>query len=62
MKTQHSHAYAQQCKTYYDKKLGCRVVTYHDACVFCGRKSAERTSYVNDPPRRKLPYFGAHLK
>nr|DAZ78201.1 MAG TPA: zinc finger protein [Caudoviricetes sp.] len=56
------HAYVTKAKNYYSKTKGCRVVKYHDTCIFCGRKSAERTSYVNDPPKRKLPYFGEHLK
>lgn len=56
------HTYNTNAKTYYDKENGYRIVKYHDTCIFCGQKLPERTSYMNDPPRRKLPYFGAHLK
>lgn len=55
------HAYTYHKIEYFDKKLNCRVVKYHDTCIFCGHRTPERTSYMNDPPKRKLPYFGQHL-
>ncbi|RJV73899.1 hypothetical protein DW751_09205 [Eubacterium sp. AM28-8LB] len=57
-----NHVYVTVSRSYYDKKLNCRVVKYHDTCIFCGRKSEERTAYMNDPPRRKMPCFGQRLK
>lgn len=56
------HAYVTKRHDYYDKQKGCRVVRDYDTCIFCGMKSKERVSYMNDPPKRKLPYFGPHLK
>nr|DAH02735.1 MAG TPA: Ogr/Delta-like zinc finger protein [Caudoviricetes sp.] len=56
------HAYVTVSHCYYDTKLNCRVVKYHDTCIFCGMRMKERTSYMNDPPKRKLPYFGPHLQ
>lgn len=56
------HAYVTRVKIYYDKKLECRVRKETDTCLFCGRLANERITYMNDPPRRKLPYFGPHLK
>ncbi|MCR0266163.1 hypothetical protein MKC73_19925 [[Clostridium] innocuum] len=53
------HAYITKCPIYYDKE--CRGIREYDICIFCGRKTEERLSYMNDPPKRKLPYFGPHL-
>ena len=53
------HAYITKQRIYYDK--GCRVIREYDTCIFCGRKTEERLSYMNDPPKRKLPYFGPHF-
>lgn len=56
------HAYVTCYRTYYDKDQGCRIRRETDTCIFCGQKSEERVIWVNDPPKRKLPYFGGRLK
>ncbi|MCR0271381.1 hypothetical protein MKA31_04705 [[Clostridium] innocuum] len=53
------HAYITKQRIYYDK--GCRVIREYDICIFCSRKTEECLSYMNDPPKRKLPYFGPRL-
>lgn len=45
------HVYVARVRSYYDKDRGCRVVKYHDICIFCGQKSAEMVSWMKDPPR-----------
>ncbi len=57
-----NHAYVQRCKSYCDKNLECRVMKIRDTCIFCGKELEERVSYMNDLPKRKLFYFGSHLK
>ena len=44
------HAYITEQRIYYDK--GCRVIREYDTCIFCGHKTEERLSYMNDPPNR----------
>lgn len=56
------HAYVINARIYYDRKLDCRVRKETDTCIFCGKKLKERVIWMNDPPRRKLPYFGTRLK
>lgn len=56
------HIYTIVYTTYYDKRLDCRVRKETDTCIFCGHKFAERRIAVKDPPKRRLPYFGPHLK
>lgn len=56
------HAYVTKRRDYYDKQKGYRIIREHDICIFCGKRTQERISYMNDPPRQKLPYFGEHLK
>nr|DAH05213.1 MAG TPA: hypothetical protein [Caudoviricetes sp.] len=49
-------------REYYDRNLQCSVHVEYDICFFCGYRTRERRGYVKDPPKRKLPYFGNHLK
>lgn len=57
-----NHAYVSKRRVYFDKNIGCRVIRECDTCIFCGKKTAERIGYMNDPPKRKLPYFGSFLQ
>lgn len=52
-----NHAYVLYYRTYYDKKLKCRVRIERDTCIFCGKKLKERVIWVKDPPKRRLPKF-----
>ena len=56
------HAYVTRYRTYYDKNQQYRIRREVDTCIFCGRKLEERVIWMNDPPKRKLPYFGSRLK
>lgn len=57
-----NHAYISKRKSHYDKNQRYRIVYEYDTCIFCGHKTTERRIVVKDPPKRKLPYFGEHLK
>ena len=57
------HSYVTEVKTYFDKEKKCKVRIETDTCIFCGKKGEVRRIYSQQTNvKRKLPYFGPHLK
>ena len=58
-----NHSYVTKVKKYFDKKKQCKVRVEKDTCIFCDKKAEVRRFYSQQTSvKRKLPYFGPHLK